>query len=161
MEGGDGDDPGSDHQQAGGTIEGGCVRSSPAQQIETLGERRVAPPLALVLALGERQTFAIYRPESSLARTMAFGQLGTFAALGLWLVRQHSPTLAGTTARYLLFDGRPSQATYAMADHLAHADSLVERFERWARANLARFTMADASGPWNVVLRLPGRRRAA
>ena len=65
--------------------------------------------------------------------------------LALWLVRQHSPTLAQTTSRYLLFDGRPSQATYAMTDHLAHADPLVERFERWARGNLSTFTMAAAA----------------
>ena len=65
--------------------------------------------------------------------------------LALWLVRQHSPTLARTTSRYLLFDGRPSQATYAMLDHLAHADPLVERFERWARANLTTFSMAAAA----------------
>lgn len=65
--------------------------------------------------------------------------------LALWLIRQHSPTLAGTTSRHLLFDGRPSQATYAMPDHLAHADPLVDRFERWARANLADFSMARAA----------------
>jgi len=32
-----------------------------------------------------------------------------------------------------------------MADHLAHADPIVERFERWVRANLAKLTMADAA----------------
>jgi len=65
--------------------------------------------------------------------------------LALWLIREHSPTLASTTSRYLLFDGRPSQSTYAMTDHLAHTDPLVERFERWARANLASCTMAEAA----------------
>ncbi|ODA66505.1 HTH-type transcriptional regulator CdhR [Methyloligella halotolerans] len=56
--------------------------------------------------------------------------------LGLWLVRQASPALAATTARYLMIDPRPSQTGYAIPDHLAHSDPLVERFEQWARDNL-------------------------
>jgi transcriptional regulator GlxA family with amidase domain len=65
--------------------------------------------------------------------------------LALWLVRRRSPTLAQATARYLVFDARPSQALYAMPDHLAHADPLVERFEQWARRHLADFSLADAA----------------
>ncbi|MCG8459623.1 MAG: helix-turn-helix domain-containing protein [Holophagales bacterium] len=65
--------------------------------------------------------------------------------LALWFVREHSPTLARITSRHLLVDGRPSQATYAMSDHLAHADPIVERFERWARHHLRDFTMAAAA----------------
>lgn len=65
--------------------------------------------------------------------------------LALWLVRQKSPALARTTSRYLLIDGRPSQASYAMTDHLAHADPMVEKFERWARAHLAEFSMGRAA----------------
>jgi transcriptional regulator GlxA family with amidase domain len=45
--------------------------------------------------------------------------------------------LAETTARYLVVDSRPSQSAYAMSDHLAHADPLVQTFERWARDHLA------------------------
>ena len=65
--------------------------------------------------------------------------------LALWLVRQKSPVLARTTSRYLLIEGRPSQSSYAMTDHLAHADPLVEEFERWARMHLADFTMSRAA----------------
>jgi transcriptional regulator GlxA family with amidase domain len=65
--------------------------------------------------------------------------------LALWLVRRRSPTLAQVTARYLVFDARPSQAYYSMPDHLAHADPLVERFEAWARRHLADFALADAA----------------
>lgn len=65
--------------------------------------------------------------------------------LALWFVREQSPTLARTTSRHLLVDGRPSQAAYAMSDHLAHADPIVERFERWARNHLCEFTMASAA----------------
>ncbi len=45
--------------------------------------------------------------------------------------------MANLTAKYLLVDERTSQAPYTIPDHLAHADPLVERFERWARERLA------------------------
>jgi transcriptional regulator GlxA family with amidase domain len=65
--------------------------------------------------------------------------------LALWLVRRKSPSLARVTARHLVFDARPSQAAYAMPDHLAHADPLVDRFEHWARRHLTDFTLAEAA----------------
>lgn len=66
--------------------------------------------------------------------------------LALWLVRRHSPALATLTARYLVVDPRPSQAAFAIPDHLAHADPFVERFERWARHRLADgFSLNDAA----------------
>ncbi len=66
--------------------------------------------------------------------------------LALWLVRRKSPALAALTARYLIVDSRFSQANYAIPDHLAHADPLVEKFERWARHHLAqRFSLEDAA----------------
>ena len=65
--------------------------------------------------------------------------------LALWLVRQASPGLAAVVARYLLVDARPSQAAYMIPDHLAHADPLVQRFERWARAQLDQGFSLDAA----------------
>ena len=66
--------------------------------------------------------------------------------LALWLVRRRSPALAALTARYLVIDPRPSQAAFAISDHLAHADPFVERFERWARRRLADgFSLDDAA----------------
>ena len=66
--------------------------------------------------------------------------------LALWMVRRRSPALATLTARYLIVDPRPSQAAYVIPDHLAHADPMVERFEEWARANLAeRFSLSAAA----------------
>ena len=66
--------------------------------------------------------------------------------LALWLVRRRSPALAALTARYLVVDPRPMQATFAIPDHLAHADPYVERFERWARRRLAEgFSLHDAA----------------
>jgi transcriptional regulator GlxA family with amidase domain len=52
--------------------------------------------------------------------------------LALWLVRRHSPKLAALAARYLIVDPRPTQAAYAIPDHLAHTDPIVDRFESWA-----------------------------
>jgi transcriptional regulator GlxA family with amidase domain len=66
--------------------------------------------------------------------------------LALWLLRQHSPAAANIVARYLMIDARPSQAAYVITDHLAHADPLIERFERWARAKMAHgFSLAAAA----------------
>jgi transcriptional regulator GlxA family with amidase domain len=65
--------------------------------------------------------------------------------LALWLVRRTSPSLARVTARHLVYDTRLSQAAFAMPDHLAHADPIVERFEDWARRNLASFSMPAAA----------------
>ena len=65
--------------------------------------------------------------------------------LALWLVRQVSPELAAIVARYLLVDSRPSQAAFMIPDHLAHADPLVQCFERWARGRLDQGFSLDAA----------------
>ena len=73
------------------------------------------------------------------------------AALGhmdltLWLIRSVSPELAALTAKYLIVDSRPSQTAYALTDHLVHSDPVVQHFERWARAKLARgFSLDNAA----------------
>jgi transcriptional regulator GlxA family with amidase domain len=73
---------------------------------------------------------------------VASGQVVTAGAalshidLALWLVRRISPELASLTAKYLIVDSRPAQSAYALTDHLAHADPVVERFDTWARARL-------------------------
>jgi len=66
--------------------------------------------------------------------------------LALWLVRQQSPALAALVARYLVIEPRPSPAVYAIPEHLAQADPIVERFERWARVTLSTpFSLGDAA----------------
>jgi transcriptional regulator GlxA family with amidase domain len=65
--------------------------------------------------------------------------------LALWLIRQSSPELSTLVARYMLIDRRPSQAPYMIPEHLARADPLVERFERWARTRLAQGFSLDAA----------------
>src|ERR1700723_252857 len=66
--------------------------------------------------------------------------------LALTLIRRASPELANLTARYLVADVRTSQSIYSIPDHLAHADPLIQRFERWARGRLAKgFSLDQAA----------------
>jgi transcriptional regulator GlxA family with amidase domain len=66
--------------------------------------------------------------------------------LALWLVRQASPELAALVSRYLLADIRSSQAYYIIPNHLAQADPLILRFERWAREHLQEgFSLQEAA----------------
>lgn len=92
------------------------------------------------------------------ARVVTAGAALAHVDLALWLVRQVSPTLARATSRYLVIDERPSQSTYAMPDHIAHADVAVERFEKWARAHLAGFDLAKAARAAGVSERTLERR---
>jgi transcriptional regulator GlxA family with amidase domain len=61
----------------------------------------------------------------------------------LALIRRASPDLANLTARYLVVDERTSQSIYSIPDHLAHADPLIQRFERWSRRRLAKGLSLD------------------
>ena len=66
--------------------------------------------------------------------------------LALSLIRSVSPQLASLTAKYLIVDSRLSQSAYALTDHLAHSDPIVQRFESWARARLRHgFSLDDAA----------------
>ena len=66
--------------------------------------------------------------------------------LALWLIRKASPELAGIVSRYLLADIRSSQAPYIIPNHLAQADPLILRFEKWARGHLRDgFSLQQAS----------------
>lgn len=79
--------------------------------------------------------------------------------LALWLVRGVSPQLAALTAKYLIVDSRPSQAAYALADHLVHSDPIVESFETWARARLTRgFSLDEAARAVGASKRTLARR---
>jgi transcriptional regulator GlxA family with amidase domain len=67
--------------------------------------------------------------------------------LALWLIRKASPELSAVVSRYLLADIRSSQAPYIIPNHLAQADPLVLRFERWAREHLKEgFSLQEAAG---------------
>lgn len=79
--------------------------------------------------------------------------------LALWLIRSVSPQLASLTAKYLIVDSRPSQSAYALTDHLVHSDPVVQRFEQWARAKLARgFSLDEAAKAAGASKRTLARR---
>jgi transcriptional regulator GlxA family with amidase domain len=79
-------------------------------------------------------------------RVLTAGAALSHMDMALWLIRQTSPLLAEMTARYLIVDSRPSQSAYALSDHLAQADPLVQKFERWARDRLADgFSLDEAA----------------
>jgi transcriptional regulator GlxA family with amidase domain len=93
------------------------------------------------------------------------GQFATAGAalghidLALMVIRQTSPELAALTAKYLIVDNRPLQSAYAISDHLAHSNPLVERFERWARAHLAvGFNLDEAAAALGASKRTLSRR---
>ena len=98
-----------------------------------------------------RQRYPLVRLEDGRmlvrsGRVLTAGAALSHIDMALWLIRQASPLLAETTARYLIVDSRPTQSAYAISDHLAHADPLVQRFERWARDHLADgFSLDEAA----------------
>lgn len=83
---------------------------------------------------------------------VASGQVVTTGAamghldLALWLIRKVSPELSTVVSRYLLADLRSSQAPYIIPNHLAQADPLIQRFERWSRDHITKgFSLQDAA----------------
>lgn len=79
--------------------------------------------------------------------------------LALWLIRQASPELADMVSRYLLADIRSSQAVYIIPNHLAQADPLILRFERWAREHLKEgFSLESAAAALATSTRTLQRR---
>jgi transcriptional regulator GlxA family with amidase domain len=79
--------------------------------------------------------------------------------LALWLIRRVSPQLAALTAKYLIVDSRPSQSAYALTDHLHHSDSIVRRFEAWARERLHEgFSLDGAASATGASKRTLARR---
>ncbi|CAN5818363.1 helix-turn-helix domain-containing protein [soil metagenome] len=80
------------------------------------------------------------------ARCITAGAALAHLDLALSIVRGRSPALATLAARYLLVEARGSQAEFVIPDHLSHADPVVERFEGWARQQLAQgFSLEEAA----------------
>jgi transcriptional regulator GlxA family with amidase domain len=92
-------------------------------------------------------------------RVLTAGAALSHLDMALWLIRQASPSLATLTARYLIVDSRAAQSAYAMSDHLAHDDPLVQQFERWARNHLADgFSLDEAARAIGASKRTLARR---
>jgi transcriptional regulator GlxA family with amidase domain len=70
-----------------------------------------------------------------------------------------SALTAFVTARYLIVDSRPSQSAYALTDHLAHSDPIVQRFDAWVRARLSRgFSLEEVARAVGTSKRTLARR---
>ena len=75
------------------------------------------------------------------------------------LRRDFGPKVADLAARYLLIDGRPTQARYMVWSHLRHADDLVTRLEGLTNRNLdASVGVAEAAKALRVTERTLHRR---
>jgi len=92
-------------------------------------------------------------------RHLTAGAALSHVDLALWLIRGVSPELAGLVANYLIVDSRPSQWAYVISDHLAHADPLVQRFDRWVRERLGcAFVLDEIAGDLATTKRTLTRR---
>jgi len=79
-------------------------------------------------------------------RVLTAGAALAHVDLALAVIRERSPDLAATVARYLLIDDRPSQAPFVAPSQVAHDDETVKRFERWIRGHLKEpFELAKAA----------------
>jgi transcriptional regulator GlxA family with amidase domain len=79
-------------------------------------------------------------------RVITAGAALAHVDLALAVIRERSPDLAATVARYLLLDARPSQAPFVVPSQVAHDDETVKRFERWIRNHLKEpFELAKAA----------------
>lgn len=122
------------------TLAAACTSTFVLAEAGLLNERRATTTWWLAPAF--RRRFPAVSLDASRMVVEAPGRVTAGAALahvdlGLWIVRQVSPALAGLVARYMAVESRPSQAPFIIPDHLAHADPVVERFERWVREHLA------------------------
>ncbi|MEI2296735.1 GlxA family transcriptional regulator [Ensifer sp. MJa1] len=95
-------------------------------------------------------------------RLVTSGAMMGHLDLALFLVAQASPEIASLAARFMLVDRRSSQARYVVPSYLAKSDPLVDRFERYVRANLAQgFSLQAAARALSVGPRTLQRRTEA
>jgi transcriptional regulator GlxA family with amidase domain len=137
-----------DYAKRGATVTAACIGTFLLAESGLLAGHRATTTWWLVPVFRRRYPDVVLEDSSMIVDSGQFVTAG--AALGhmdlaLWLVRRVSPQLAALTAQYLIVDSRPSQSAYALTDHLVHADPLVQRFESWARANLARGFSLDVA----------------
>ncbi len=124
----------------GTVVTAACIGTFVLAESGLLENHRATTTWWLAPLFRKRYPTVALEDESMVVKSGQFVTAG--AALGhmdlaLWIVRAASPQLAALTAKYLIVDSRPSQSAYALADHLVHADPIVQRFESWARARLS------------------------
>jgi len=135
--------------QEGATMTAACIGTFVMAESGLL-DRHQATTTWWLAPLFRKRYPAVLLDESSMivksGKRVTAGAALSHMDLALWLIRQRSPKLASLTAKYLIVDSRPSQSAYILTDHLVHADPVVERFERWARASLAHeFSLDEAA----------------
>jgi len=133
----------------GATLAAACIGTFVMAESGLL-DRHEATTTWWLAPLFRKRYPAVLLDESSMivksGKRVTAGAALSHMDLALWLIRQRSPKLASLAAKYLIVDPRPSQSAYIVTDHLVHADPVVERFERWARASLAReFSLDEAA----------------
>ena len=146
-------------------VAGACIGSFLLAEAGLLDGREATTTWSLAPLF--RQRYPDVRLDDSRMIVASKGVVTAAAMMGhldlaLWLVRQASPEMATLVARLMLIARRTSQAQYLIPDFQAHADPLIERFERWARENLAKgFSLQDAADALGVTTRTLQRRTAS
>ena len=146
----------------GATVTAACIGTFVLAESGLLDTQRATTTWWLAPVFRRRYPNVVLDESNMLVKSGRFVTAG--AALGhldlaLWLVRSVSPQLAALTAKYLIVDSRPLQSAYAMVDHLMHDDPIVQRFESWARARLARgFSLDEAAKAVGASKRTLARR---
>jgi len=134
---------------AGATLGAACTGTFVLAESALLDGQRATTSWWLAPMFRQRYPKIALDESHMLVNSAGFTTAGAAMAhldLALSVVRARSPELAALAARYLLVEARGSQAAFVIPDHLAHADPVVERFERWARHRLAKgFSLADAA----------------
>jgi len=148
--------------QAGTPIAAACIGTFVLAESGLLDGQVATTTWWLAPLFRERYPAVSLESERMLVRSgglVTSGAALSHMDLALWLVRQTSPELADVVARYLIIDHRPTQSAYAIPDHLANADPLVSKFERWARGHLAKgFSLESAAEAVGASKRTLARR---
>ncbi|MBR8655309.1 helix-turn-helix domain-containing protein [Achromobacter sp. Marseille-Q0513] len=146
----------------GGQIAAACIGTFVLAESGLLSGQRATTTWWLAPLFRQRYPDVRLEDDRMLVRSGALLTAGAALShvdMALWLVRQASPELAGLVARYLIVDPRPAQSAYAIPDHLAHAEPMVEAFERWARARLSQgFSLDEAALALHTSKRTLARR---
>jgi transcriptional regulator GlxA family with amidase domain len=133
----------------GATLGAACTGTFVLAESALLDGRRATTSWWLAPMFRQRYPRIALDESRMLVNSAGFTTAGAAMAhldLALSVLRARSPALAALAARYLLVEARGSQAEFVIPDHLAHADPVVERFERWARHQLAKgFSLSDAA----------------
>jgi len=135
--------------QRGATMTAACIGTFVMAESGLLDGERATTTWWLAPLFRKRYPNVVLDESSMIVKSGRFVTAGAALShmdLALSLVRGVSPQLASLTANYLIVDSRPSQSAYALTDHLAHSDPIVQRFESWARARLRHgFSLDDAA----------------